>query len=112
VKKKEEKKEPVLVYELKENVYSELYSVRTDSIKIKYLEQYKQNNKEFNFKLIDESNKLISQFNFNDKTIIKEGLIAYTILLRFPGLNLKNGIYILVVENAKKEKWYLKFNLL
>ena len=111
VKKKEKKETTILVYELKQEMYNETYIVRTDSLKLKYLEQYNvgQNN-HLKFTIIGENGLKIESLG-TDKTIIKEGVGEYTLFLRFPGLNLSDGSYIIVVENLKKEKWYLRFKL-
>lgn len=111
VKKKEKKDSTILIYELKQEMYNELYIVRSDSMKIKYTEQYfVGNDKSFTFSILGENNFALKNLK-NDNSSLKEGIGEYTLFLRYPGLNLKDGIYLLVIENLKKERWYLRFEL-
>lgn len=111
VKKEEMKKEVPIVFELKSELFNEFYIVNSDSIKIKYLEQYNfSKNSNFKFSVIGENGFKIEKNGF-EHSIIKEGVSEYIIFLRYPGLNLKDGFYLFILENHKKEKWYLRFKL-
>lgn len=112
VKKEEEVVDEPIVFELKQELYNEIYLVKGDSLKLKYLEQYHLGkNLDFKFSIIGENGFKIEK-NKIDNTILKEGLNEYTIYLRYPGLNLNNGVYLFIIENLKKEKWYFRFKLI